>query len=198
MQIFRVGRMARVALPALLGSVLAVGVARAQTPMQHQDPVAPLPPHFHHDGGRWGAAPGLRLADRLATLEVYLGITPQQQDAWRAFTQAALAMVPNPEETHRGMGSGAFDGIEHMTARLQHMAEAAQKLEQAAQGLKAVLTPEQIQKADGAWATLHPMHEHQGRHGMHGHHDDGHDDDWSTNSMKPAQCSGFPGSRSVL
>jgi hypothetical protein len=166
-------RMARVALPALLGSAL-VGVAWAQVPMRHEAPVAPSPPHFHHDGGGWGAAPGLRLADRLATLEVYLGITPQQQDAWRAFTQAALAMVPNPEEMHRDMAGGAFDGIEHMTARLQHMAEAAQKLEQAAQALKTVLTPEQIQKADAAWETLHAMHEH---HGMHGHHGDGHEDD---------------------
>jgi hypothetical protein len=128
----------------------------------------------HHRISITGAAPGLRLADRLATLEVYLGITPQQQAAWRAFTQAALAMVPNPEEMHHDMAGGAFDGIEHMTARLQHMAEAAQKLEQAAQALKAVLTPEQIQKADAAWATLHAMHEH---HGMHRHHDDGHDDD---------------------
>jgi hypothetical protein len=103
LQINPMRRMARVALPALLGSAL-VGVAWAQGPMQHEAPVAPSPPHFHHDGGGWGAAPGLRLADRLATLEVYLGITPQQQDAWM----------------------------------------------------------------------LHAMHEH---HGMHGHHDDGHEDD---------------------
>ena len=85
-------------------------------------------------------------------------------------------MVPNPEETHRDMAYGAFDGIEHMTARLQHMAEAGQKLEQAAQALKAVLTPEQIQKADAAWATLHAMHEHHG-HEMHGHHGEGHEAD---------------------
>jgi hypothetical protein len=177
MQISPVRRMARVALPALLGSALVIGVVRAQTPAQPGAPVAPPPPHFHHEGGGWGAAPGLRLADRLATLEVYLGITPQQQDAWRAFTQAALAMVPNPEEMHRDMAGGAFEGMEHMTARLQHMAEVAQKLEQAAQALKAVLAPEQIQKADAAWATLHAMREHRGHHGMHGHHDDGHDDD---------------------
>jgi LTXXQ motif family protein len=176
MQIFPMRRMTFVALPALLGSALVLGVVHAQTPPQPGAPVLP-PPHFHHDGGRWGAAPGLRLADRFATLEIYLGITPQQQDAWRAFTQAALAMVPNPEEMHRDMAGGAFDGIEHMTARLQHMAEAAQKLEQAAQTLKAVLTPEQIQKADAAWATLHAMHEQGRHHGMHRHHDDGHDDD---------------------
>jgi LTXXQ motif family protein len=164
-------RLMRLALPALLGSALVVGVASAQTTMQHE-PAAPPP--FHHDGGGWGAAPGLRLADRLATLEVYLGITPQQQDAWRAFTQAALAMVPNPEEMRRDRAGGAFEGIEHMTARLQHRAEAGQKLEQAAQALKAVLMPEQIQKADAAWATLHAMHEH---HEMHGHHGEGHEAD---------------------
>jgi hypothetical protein len=169
-------RVARAAVPALLGSALVIGVARAQTQAQPEAPVAPAPPHFHHEGGGWGAAPGLRLADRFATLEVYLGITPQQQDAWRAFTQAALAMVPNPEEMHRDMTGDAFDGIEHMTARLQHMAEAAQKLEQAAQALKAVLAPEQMQKANAAWSTLHAMHEHHGRHGMHGHHEEDEDD----------------------
>lgn len=174
MQILPMRRIARAALPALLGSALVIGVVYAQTPAQPDAPVAPPPPQFHHEGGGWGAAPGLRLADRLATLEVYLGITPPQQDAWRAFTQAALAMVPNPEEMHRDMAGGAFDGIEHMTARLQHMAEAAQRFEQAAKALKAVLTAEQIQKADTAWATLHAMH---GRHGMHRHHDDGHDED---------------------
>ena len=165
-------RIARIALPALLGFVLTFGAARAQEPMEHQPPG---PPHFHRDGGGWGAAPGLRLADRLATLEVYLGITSQQQDAWRAFTQAALAMVPNPQEMHRDMAGGAFDGIDRMTARLQHMAEAAQKLNQAAQALKAVLTPEQIQRADAAWATLHAMHEHHMDHEMHEHHGDGTD-----------------------
>jgi hypothetical protein len=167
-------RIRRIALPALLGSALVVGVASAQAPMQHEPPT---PPYFHHDGGGWGAAPGLRLADRLATLEVYLGITAQQQDAWRSFTQAALAMVPNPEEMHRDMAGGAFEGIEHMTARLQHMAEAGQKLEQAAQALRAVLTPEQIQKADAAWTTLHAMHEHRGHHEMQGHHGEGHEAD---------------------
>jgi len=172
MQIFPMPQMARLALSALLGSSLVLGVVHAQTPAQPGAPVLP-PPHFHHDGGGWGAAPGLRLADRLATLEIYLGITPQQQDAWRAFTQAALAMVPNPEEMHRDMAGGAFEGIEHMTARLQHMAEAAQKLQQAAQALKSVLTAEQIQKADAAWAALHTMHEHGGHHGTHRHHDDG-------------------------
>ena len=167
-------RITRIALPALLGSVLAFAAARAQAPMEHQPPG---PPHFHHDGGGWGAAPGLRLADRLATLEIYLGITPQQQDAWRAFTQAALAMVPNPQEMHRDMSGGAFEGIEHMTTRLQHMDEAAQKLNQAAQALKAVLMPEQIEKADAAWATLHAMHEHEMHHEMHGHHGDGDEAD---------------------
>jgi hypothetical protein len=170
-------RVARAAVPALLGSGLVVGVTRAQAPTQPEAPVAPPPPHFHDEGGGWGAAPGLRLADRFATLEVYLGITPQQQDAWRAFTQAALAVVPNPEEMHRDMTGDTFDGIEHMTARLQHMAEAAQKLEQAAQALKAVLTPEQIQRANAAWATLHAMYEHGGRHGMGGHREEQHEDD---------------------
>jgi hypothetical protein len=167
-------RITRIALPALLGSVLAFAAARAQAPTEHQPPG---PPHFHHDGGGWGAAPGLRLADRLATLEIYLGITPQQQDAWRAFTQAALAMAPNPQEMHRDRSGGAFEGIEHMTTRLQHMDEAAQKLNQAAQALKAVLTPEQIEKADAAWATLHAMHEHEMHHEMHGHHGGGDEPD---------------------
>ena len=159
---------ARVVLSALLGSVLVISVAHAQPSAQ---PDSPPPPRFHHDGGGWGAAAGLKLADRLATLEVYLGITSQQQDAWRAFTQAALTMIPNPDEMHRDMAGGAFDGIAHITAHLQHMAEEAQKLAQAAEALKAVLTPEQIRKADVAWTTLRAMREHHFHH-MHEHHDD--------------------------
>jgi hypothetical protein len=174
MLIHRLHGMTRIACPALLASATVLGAAHAQSPMQHE---SPAPPHFHNDGGGWGSAPGLRLADRLATLEIYLGITTQQQDAWRAFTQAALAMVPNPEEMHRDMTGSAFDGLEHMTTRLQHMAEAAQKLNQVAQALKAVLTPEQIQKADAAWATLHAMHEHRWHHELRGHHGDGNEAD---------------------
>jgi hypothetical protein len=148
-------------LAVLLGSALIIGVVRAQTPAEPDPPAAP---DFHHHGGLWGAVPGLRMAERLATLEVYLGITPQQQDAWRVFTQAALAMAPSPGERHGDAGAGAFEGIDHMAARLQHVADAAQKFDQAAQALKAVLTPEQIQKADLAWATLREMREHHWHH----------------------------------
>ena len=166
-------RMCRVAaFPLLLSSALIVGMARAQTPTQQDHPGAPPPPQFHRLGGAWDATPGLRLADRFATLEVYLGITPQQQDAWRAFTQAALAMVPSPEEMRRDAGGGAFDAIEHMTARMQDMATKAQNLEQTAQALQAVLTPEQIQKADAAWATLRAAREHRTRHWMRDNHED--------------------------
>ncbi len=169
-------RILMLVVPALLASALAVGVVRAQTPPPPPGAAAapPAPPQGApppgpegmgrdggHDGGmhgRWGAMPALRVADRLATMQVYLGITPEQMGQWRAFTQAAIAMAPDPADWHAGMRDGAFEGIDRMSARMQKMAAAAQELDRAAQALKAVLTPEQITRADAAWRTMHAHH----------------------------------------
>ena len=48
----------------------------------------------------WRALVGLRMAERLNTLHTYLGITPQQEGAWDAFSQAAIAMMPTEGGPH--------------------------------------------------------------------------------------------------
>jgi hypothetical protein len=126
----------------------------------------------------WAAERQLRIASRLATMHVYLDITPQQEDAWHAFSQAVLAMVPEPQDMPDGMKDGQhpmgmFDGIDRMAKMMQRRADAAQAVDQAAQKLKASLTPAQVTKADAAWAALREHWEHAHWH----HHDHDHDRD---------------------
>jgi hypothetical protein len=217
-------RLAQVALPTMICAALVAGAARARSARPGDDamplevaqadttspaPLGPMPggeagrgPHMHPGWGMgwtehreaWAAQHRLRLADRLATMHVYLDIAPAQEDAWHGFSQAVLAMVPDPKDMpspgpdagHPPMG--AFEGIDRMAKMMQRRADAARTVDQAAQRLKAVMTPAQVQKADGAWAAMreHWMHGHD--HGWrehewhdhgdhdHGDHDHGMDD----------------------
>ena len=120
---------------------------------------------FHQRGGAMMSPEmrGFRLAERLAGLQVYLGITPEQQPQWRAFTAAALAMVPGgpPGPGHRP--GDAFAALDHIADRVEAMVQPAQHLRAATDALKAVLTPDQIGKANAMWASFHhrgPMMEH--------------------------------------
>jgi len=119
--------------------------------------------HHHHPGPAMGspAMRQFRLAERLAGLEIYLAITPQQQPQWTAFTAAMMAMVPDRQPP----AGDAFAAIDQITAKVEAMAQPAQHLHDAADALKAVLTPEQIGRANAIWAT---MHDHQ-RGGMWRH-----------------------------
>jgi hypothetical protein len=164
-------------------------VAQADT-TSPAPPAAPMPgaeaghgPHMHPGWGMggmehreaWAAGRRLRLADRLATMHVYLDIGPAQEDAWHGFSQALLAMVPDPKDMPSpGMSSGAFEGIDRMAKMMQRRADAAQAVDQAAQKLKAVMTPAQIQKADAAWAAMHAHWMHRHEHDWHHHGDHGH------------------------
>ena len=105
---------------------------------------------------------GLHLAQRLAGLEIYLQITPEQQPQWRAFTTALLAMVPDT----RPPANDAFAAIDQVAARVQAMAQPAQHLHDTAEALKAVLTPDQIGRANAIWASMHRPG--MGRDGMTG------------------------------
>jgi periplasmic protein CpxP/Spy len=170
---------------ALIGvsaaTLIAGGIAFAQT---QDPPAAPDQAQGQHEPmhpwGGVGARIGLRIADRLATLHTYLGITPQQEGAWNDFAQAAIAMAPQPGERHGMEHMGAFEGIDHMAQHIQDLGQKAQKLDQAAQALKGVLTPDQIKKADAVWAERMAMREHHWHEWMHRwmHHDeDEHHDD---------------------
>jgi periplasmic protein CpxP/Spy len=174
-------------LAAGIGTMLAGGFAFAQQTTTPSTPPRMEMPGMGGHGGPMaglGAAMGLRIAERMNALQTYLAITPQQQDAWNAFAQAAIAMVPDhggPRELAR---LGAFDGIDRMTQHMQDLAQKAQKLDQAAQALKAVLTPDQIKKADDIWTARMEAREHRWQHWMHrwlhrgeGDGRDGHDGD---------------------
>lgn len=184
-------RIAFAALPAAVGAALVVGAVRAHPTMADAAAfdVAEAGPATMPAGvapradagsaqmmaGQMTANPAARLAarrmhlaDRLATLHVYLDITPQQEGSWHAFSQAVLNMVPDARDLPQpGQPESAFDGIDRMAKMIQQRAQAAQAMDQAAQTLKASLTPEQITRADGAWALMrahmmrmHRMHEH--------------------------------------
>jgi hypothetical protein len=177
-------RLARMALPAMICAALAAGVARAAAgaaddpapfALVQNDPAPAEPPLLPRRGWggmehreAWAARRALHLADRLATMHVYLGITPQQEDAWRGFSQAVLAMVPPPDMAPRD--DGAFDGIDRMARMMQRRAEAARAVADAAEKLKATMSPEQIHQADAAWAAMR-------EHWEHHHHDWHHDRD---------------------
>jgi hypothetical protein len=177
---------ARSAGPA--DDAMPLEVAQADATAPAAPPAAPMPggeaghgPHMHPGwvmGGMehreaWAAGRRLRLADRLATMHVYLDITPAQEDAWHAFSQALLAMVPDPKDMPPPGPAGAFEGIDRMAKMMQRRADAAQAVDQAAQKLKASLTPAQVTKADAAWAALREHWEHAHWH----HHDHDHDRD---------------------
>jgi hypothetical protein len=183
---------ARSARPADDAMPLEVAQADTTQPSSPAPATGPIPggeaghgPHMHPGWGMggmehrdaWAAGRRLRLADRLATMHVYLDIAPAQEDAWHGFSQALLAMVPDPKDSYPGV-SGAFEGIDRMAKMMQRRADAAQALDQAAQKLKAVMTPAQIQKADAAWASMREHWRHVREHGWHhqGHHGHGMDD----------------------
>ena len=164
-------------LTAGIGTMLAGGFAFAQqSQTQPQAPRMEMPGH-EPGGAGWGAMMGLRIAGRMNALQTYLGITPQQQDAWGAFAQAAIAMAPTDGGPREMARLGAFEGIDRMTQRAQDIAQKAQKLDQAAQALKAVLTADQIKKADELWTARMEMREHGWQHWMQRwlRHDDDHD-----------------------
>lgn len=140
---------------ACAGSLALAAAAVAQSPDWHS---------FQHRHG-FVQSPALRsfhLAERLAGLEVYLAITPEQQPQWRAFTAAAIAMVPERPPP----AADAFAAIDQITARVQAMGAPAQRLREAADALKAALAPDQITRANAMWAAFH-------HHDGMGH--DGHD-----------------------
>ena len=183
-------RIAFAALPAAVGAALVVGAVRAHPTMADTAAfdvaeagpatmpagVAPradagsaqMSGPMMADPAARLAARRMHLADRLATLHVYLDITPQQEGPWHAFSQAVLNMVPDARDLPQpGQPESAFDGIDRMAKMIQRRAEAAQSMDRAAQTLKASLTPEQITRADGAWTLMraHMMHMHR----MHAH-----------------------------
>lgn len=105
----------------------------------------------------------LRLAGKLSAAEIFLGITAEQEGAWRAYTSAVLALAeppapPTPTGTAAQPGAPREPGVapatgatpplmsELLARQMVARAQEAQTLLDAIQGLRGALTPEQLAK----------------------------------------------------
>lgn len=105
----------------------------------------------------------LRLAGKLSAAEIFLGITAEQESAWRAYTSAVLALAEPPtppapagmaeqsgatRETGVAPAAGATPPLmsELLARQMVARAQEAQTLLDAIQGLRGALTPEQLAK----------------------------------------------------
>lgn len=106
---------------------------------------------YHYDGAR----ARFRLATALAAQEVMIGIRSDQKDAWRAYTDALLAMLPDGQKiaslraTAREdpKGPPAFMRAEQFADVLASYAPKAEALKKAISELRTRLTPAQLDAA---------------------------------------------------
>lgn len=102
-----------------------------------------------------GKAIRLRLAGMLSAQETAIGIRADQKDAWRAYTEALLALVPDrdavisvigaPDEDLKG--PEAFGRAEALSDVMAGYADKAQTLKKAITDLRVKLTAEQLETA---------------------------------------------------
>jgi hypothetical protein len=110
------------------------------------------------------------LASNLSTTETLIGITADQQDAWRGYTNALLAMFERPARPDAKPGDDTakvpFAREERLIKNSTERATKAAALQTAIDALKAKLTPEQLQKlADAELRFGPPMRGHGHGHG---------------------------------
>lgn len=125
---------------------------------------APRPAHPRDSGRRRGGPPPggpLALAQTLAAAETAIGVRPNQMDAWRDFTDALQAAVPQPPSPPPGApfpppvappaapGPSApapFALVSALAARDEEAGKAGVRLRQAVEALKARLSEDQLQR----------------------------------------------------
>jgi len=162
--------MKALAMTALLGAAGIPLAATAQNageapPAPAEEPARPQPgpagaPHGRDDvfrphigrPGPAGMTPALGLAAHLAATETYLGITGEQQDAWRDYSQALIVFLEPPAPDARAEGGeppadqarplAAERMAQHALAR----AEKARALLAAATALRGSLEPAQLER----------------------------------------------------
>lgn len=94
----------------------------------------------------------LRIAGLLAAQETAIGIRTEQRDAWQAYAQAILAMIPEKAQLDAimvkpGERPEAFGRAESIADALIAYADKAASLKQAIAGLRSKLSPEQLERA---------------------------------------------------
>lgn len=110
----------------------------------------PLPPHMRRMPGR----DVLGLATKLSAAEIYLGVTPEQLGAWRAYTTALIDLVsPGPERNPPPPAPGESKAKpeprlagEELAGIIAQKAEKAKALQDAVAALKPKLSPQQVLK----------------------------------------------------
>ncbi|KAA0972087.1 hypothetical protein FPY71_02940 [Aureimonas fodinaquatilis] len=180
----------------LVAATLAVGMILPGVAFAQAAGPKPTPPHAqaqadgqhnwkgnrekmrgHQQGGQSGL---WAVSTRLAAAELALGITPEQQDAWRGLTSAVIAYVeagrPGPARTGESAPESAdtsadglatsrsFQRVERMLERRVQQGQAAQELQGAITTLAAQLTPEQTETAE---RLIRELPRPGGKHGRH-------------------------------
>lgn len=98
-----------------------------------------------------------RLAQLLAAAEIYIGVRADQIDTWRTFTDAAIALVPEPPPSPTaGRTAEPFARPSEMASRLVAEGKKAEQLLAAIEQLKVKLTPAQLQRVAQFEALLPP------------------------------------------
>lgn len=166
-------------LPSRL--ILAAAPGPGDVPSRLPPPPRPDRPDAKGAGAMPGAAPGpvpgadaadarppqpagppplpgpAKLAELLATAETFIGVRADQIDTWRTFTDAALALVPEPPAGGPPTGaSEPFSRPSEMANRIVSEGKKAEQLLAAIQQLKAKLTPAQLQRVAQFEAMMTP------------------------------------------
>lgn len=127
-------------------------MGRPPFPGAFPPPMRPGMPFAAPGGVADGVASGVALAAKLAAAETYVGITPDQLGAWRAYTTALIAFSEPPSFGPAAGGDHGPDKAhdlvplpgEGMADGLIAAAGKAKVLKSAIDGLKAALKPEQL------------------------------------------------------
>lgn len=141
-------------------SVLSVGAITGALAACTQGAAAGYPGMYPGMMGGWGAMMGMGpggmmggsvsdMTARLTDIKGELGITPAQEDAWKAYEQAVINQSTVMNAHRQTMWSGPMPPpVDQRAAMHQQGTETMQKTAQAAQGLDQVLSPEQKARAD--------------------------------------------------
>ena len=141
------------------------------------------PPGEPRDDDRRGPEsrldPALELAARLSAAETYVGVTPAQEDAWRAYTSALIAFFDHPQPPP-GIGPDDANGpqddaqppsppkpgpvadaptslpSDRIADRAIERGEKAKALKAATDALRSALKPDQLQRLAKAEEVLRP------------------------------------------